>query len=167
MKIEFQKKHYVTAILFTVLLAADILTKYLVELKIGLYERVNAIGSFVQLTKLYNQGGVWGIFQGHQMVFLIISLVVLILLFLFYFFEKNKTTIFCVAMGMIFSGAIGNIIDRISGRPGVVDFVYIGVDKFFRWPAFNVADSAIVVGAILLIIVFYLQEKGNKKNKNI
>ncbi|MGL4368575.1 MAG: signal peptidase II [Spirochaetota bacterium] len=148
-----------TAGVFALFLAADILTKYLVETNVGLYQRIDVLGSFVQITKIYNRGGVFGIMQGHQMFFLIVSLLVFLLLLLFYVFEKNKNYSFAVAMGLIFSGAIGNILDRLMGKPGVVDFVYIGDDSIYRWPAFNVADAAIVVGAFLLIIVFYLQEK--------
>ena len=157
------KKHILTSAIFVVILGCDIISKYLVEMHIGLYERVNVIGSFVQLTRLYNKGGVFGIMQGHQMFFLTVSCAVFILLIVFYYFEKNKTTAFCSAMGLIFSGAVGNIVDRLSGKPGVVDFVYIGNDNYYRWPAFNVADAAIVTGAILLVIVFYLQEKSIKK----
>lgn len=153
------KNHFVTAGVFIICLLLDIVSKHIVEAKIGLYDKINVIGSFVQLTKIYNRGGVFGIMQGHQNFFLIVSVVVLVLLFLFYFFEKKKSYPFTCAMGLIFSGAVGNILDRLMGKPGVVDFIYIGIDKIYKWPAFNVADSAIVIGAILLIIVFYKQER--------
>jgi len=163
MKKENLKKYCTTSGVFALFLFLDIITKHLVEMNIGLYERINVVGSFVQLTRLYNRGGVFGIMQGHQMFFLIVSLIVFILLILFYVFEKNKSYPFAVAMGLIFSGAIGNILDRLLGKPGVVDFIYIGDDRVYRWPAFNVADAAIVVGAILLVAVFYVQERKNKK----
>jgi len=159
--IEIRKvqKHFITISVFIFFLVLDIISKQIVEVKVGLYDKVNIIGSFVQLTKIYNRGGVFGIMQGHQNFFLIVSVVVLALLFLFYFFEKKKSYPFTCAMGLIFSGAVGNILDRLIGKPGVVDFIYIGVDKIYKWPAFNVADSAIVIGAILLIIIFYRQER--------
>ena len=148
---------------FALFLAADIVTKRLVEMNIGLYERIDVLGSFVQLTLLYNKGGVFGILQGHQLFFLIVSFVVLALLVGFFIYEKNKNMIFIFAMGLVFSGAVGNILDRLLGKPGVVDFIYIGDDRYYRWPAFNVADMAIVVGALLLLVGFYLQEKRKKK----
>jgi signal peptidase II len=157
-KINMQK-HLVTIGIFGFFLVLDIVTKYFVEAKIGLYDKINVIGSFIQLTKIYNRGGVFGIMQGHQKFFLIVSVAVLILMILFYFFEKKKSQPFLCAMGLIFSGAVGNILDRLMGKPGVVDFIYIGVDQVYKWPAFNVADSSIVIGAILLVIVFYKQEK--------
>lgn len=143
-------------------LAADILTKYLVNTRIHLYERIDLIGSFVQLTKLYNKGGIFGILQGYQKLFLIFSIIVLCIMIALYIYEKKKTLLFSISMGLIFSGALGNIIDRLIGRPGVVDFIYIGVDRIYRWPAFNVADCSIVVGAILLLIFFYTQGRDKK-----
>ena len=141
---ELAKKIAVTFGGFALALAADIITKRLVEAHIGLHERIDVIGNFVQLTLLYNRGGVFGILQGHQIFFLVVSFIVLALLIVFYIFEKNKNLPFLIAMGLVFSGAVGNILDRLAGRPGVVDFVYIGDDRYYRWPAFNVADVAIV-----------------------
>ena len=156
------KKYSVTLSVCMAALAADILTKYLVNTRIHLYERIDLIGSFVQLTKLYNKGGIFGILQGYQKLFLIFSIIVLCIMIALYIYEKNKTMLFSISMGLIFSGALGNILDRLIGRPGVVDFIYIGVDRIYRWPAFNVADCSIVVGAVMLLIFFYTQGREKK-----
>lgn len=153
------------AILFISILALDIVTKALVERYISIYERVDVLGSFVQLTLIYNQGGIFGIMQGYQQFFLIVSIIVFILLTVYYILEKNKTLLFTSSMGLIAAGAIGNILCRISGKIGVVDFIYIGDDAVFRWPAFNVADSSIVIGATLLIIHQFKEEKKLKAQK--
>lgn len=149
-----------------VTLILDIITKYLVEARFKgteFTESINFLDGFLRIHLVYNRGGVFGIFQGYQHVFLIISIVVLILMIIFWIFEKNKSMIFNITMSLIVSGAIGNIIDRlVPGREGVVDFISIGVDGFYRWPSFNIADSCIVVGAILLIFVFYRSEKSEK-----
>ena len=150
---------------FIVILGCDIITKALVEKYISIYERVNVLGSFVQLTLIYNQGGIFGILQGYQQFFLIVSIIVFLLLIVYFILEKNKTLIFTSSMGLICAGAIGNILDRITGKPGVVDFIYIGSDDVFRWPAFNVADSSIVVGATLLVIHQLIEEKKRKASK--
>lgn len=157
------KKHIFTASSFIVFLIMDIITKNLVEKHIHIGERINVIGEFFQFTLIYNQGGVFGIMQGKQTFFLVVSSIVLLVLLGYYYFEKNKTILFCTAMGMIFSGAVGNILDRLLGKIGVVDFIWVGIEGVYKWPAFNVADSAIVVGAFLLIYVFYMQEKELKK----
>ncbi len=148
-------------------LVADIITKILVVEKISYAGGYDYLGGFLRITLVYNDGGVFGILRGHKSVFLIISLVVLAIMVGYYLYEKNRTFLFTTAMALIFSGAIGNIIDRmIPDRPGVVDFISVGIDNVYRWPSFNIADSAIVVGAFLLIIVFYYAEKERKANRN-
>ncbi|HPB81728.1 MAG TPA: signal peptidase II [Spirochaetota bacterium] len=160
------RKHIIAGILLACTLGLDILTKYMVVSNVALHERINLFGSFVQITLIYNRGGLFGILQGYQAYFLVISIIVLGLLIVFYVLEKDKQPIFCYSMALIVSGALGNIFDRISGRPGVVDFVYIGNDNVFRWPAFNVADSVIVIGAVLLLIEFIRQEKKRHSVEN-
>lgn len=159
------KKHLLAVVLFAVMLALDIISKMLVVAHIGPHERIDILGSFVQFTILYNRGGIFGIMQGHQTFFLIVSVVVLGLLSAYYFFEKNKTALFSSAMAFILAGAIGNILDRIMQKPGVVDFILIGDDRIYRWPTFNVADASIVIGAGLLLIFYFLEERKRKAEK--
>lgn len=157
------KKYIISGIICIASLGFDILTKYLVILNIPEHERINIIGSFVQFTLLYNRGGVFGILQGYQTFFIIVSVIVLLFIVLFFIFEKNKSYTFCFSIALITSGALGNILDRIIGRKGVVDFVYIGSDNVFRWPAWNIADAVIIIGAVLLFIVFFREEKKRRK----
>ena len=156
------KKHATAAGIFCFSLALDIVTKALAVRHIGLHERIDVLESFVQLTLLYNRGGLFGILQGYQSFFLVISIAVLALLVVYYVLEKHKTALFRNAIALVMSGAVGNILDRLTGRPGVVDFIYIGDDAVFRWPAFNVADAAIVVGALLLLVFYYREEARRK-----
>lgn len=166
------KKHIYAGIIFVVSLVLDIITKEMIVSSFHTHERVDIIGSFVQFTLIYNRGGLFGILQGYQALFLIISVIVLILLVIFYIFEKNKTMLFCTSMALIASGAVGNILDRFLGmfgfanRPGVVDFIWIGHDNYFRWPAFNIADAVIVVGAVMLVIAFYKSPAFQEQKKD-
>ncbi len=160
------KKYIYIAVIFIVSLTLDIITKYLVIANIPVHGRINVIGSFVQFTLIYNKGGLFGILQGYQTLFLVVSVIVFIFIVLFFIFEKNKSQLFCCSIALITSGAVGNILDRIIGRTGVVDFVYIGADDVFRWPAFNIADAVIVAGAVLLFIFFIKEEKKRKTEKN-
>lgn len=156
------KKYIYTALIFIASLLLDIITKYFVILTISEHERINVIGSIVQFTLVYNQGGLFGILQGYQNLFLIVSIIVLIFIILFFIYEKNKGMLFCISMALITSGAVGNILDRVTGRKGVVDFINVGISENLRWPTFNIADSVIVVGAILLFVVFFKEEKKRK-----
>lgn len=150
--------------LIAAILALDIATKKLIVQLYGFGDRTDFLNGFLRIALVYNEGGVFGILQGHKNLFLIVSVIVLILMVIYYVFEKNKSLLFNVSMSLIVSGAIGNIIDRlVPGRPGVVDFISIGIDGVYRWPSFNVADSSIVVGAFLLILVFYREELKRKK----
>jgi signal peptidase II len=160
------KKYLYIAAIFVVSLVLDIITKYLVVACISVHERINVIGSFVQFTLIYNRGGLFGIMQGYQTLFLVVSIIVFIFIILFFIFEKNKSTLFCTSIALITSGAVGNILDRVIGRTGVVDFVYVGFGDRYRWPAFNVADAVIVAGAILLFIFFLKEEKRRKADKS-
>jgi signal peptidase II len=163
MKDHIKKDYLVPLAIIAVILPLDIVTKYFVVQKFGFGDRADFLGSFLRIALVYNEGGVFGILQGHKNLFLIVSVIVLMLMVLYYFFEKNKSSLFSTSMALIVSGAIGNIIDRlVPGRPGVVDFISIGVDGIYRWPSFNVADSSIVVGAFLLILVFYREERKRK-----
>ena len=146
------------------ILSLDIVTKYLIVRSYGFGDRTDFLNGFLRIALVYNEGGVFGILQGHKNLFLIVSIIVLALMIVYYLLEKNKSVLFNTSMALIVSGAIGNIIDRlVPGRPGVVDFISVGVDGVYRWPSFNVADSSIVVGAFLLIIVFYREEMKRKK----
>lgn len=154
------KKNLTGISVFVVSLALDILTKNMVVDYFRHNERLDYLGGFFRITLVYNEGGVFGIMQGYKSFFLVVSIIVLVLMFFYYIYESKKTYPFVLAMFMVMAGAVGNIIDRlIPSRPGVVDFISVGVDGVYRWPAFNVADSSIVVGAILLVVVFYIEEK--------
>jgi signal peptidase II len=153
-------------VLIAAILTLDIVTKQAIVRDFSFGERSDFLGGFLRLALVYNEGGVFGILQGHKNLFLVVSIIVLTLMMLYYLFEKNKTVLFSVSMACIMSGAVGNIIDRlIPGRPGVVDFISVGVDGMYRWPSFNVADSSIVVGALLLILVFYREERKRKSQE--
>lgn len=161
------KKHIAPLIIMIVALIADLFTKELALNRLGLFRRVDFMGGFLRFDLTFNEGGVFGIMQGHKMFFLVVSIIVLALMTGYYFYEKNMSMLFRIAMALIIGGAIGNIIDRlIPGRPGVVDFISVGVDGIYRWPTFNIADSVIVVGAFMIIIAVYIEEKRSKAIKS-
>ncbi|MDA3899767.1 MAG: signal peptidase II [Spirochaetes bacterium] len=162
------KKHIYAGALFSLMFVLDFVTKYFIDLHFEEGERIRYLGGFFQIIKIYNRGGVFGIGQGHQYVFLTLSVVVFIILMGYYLYEtvynRVSSTFFSIMMALVFSGAIGNITDRILGKPGVVDFIYIGVEDVFMWPAFNIADMCIVCGAIGLATFFWMNEKKQKAN---
>lgn len=136
-----------------VVVLLDQATKYLVVHYLS--QRVIVIPGFLDLISVYNRGVAFGMFNSGQCIFrttllTVLSVAVFLILFFVYLFSKDMTRLSMVALSMIMGGAVGNVIDRI--RLGyVVDFIDVYI-KNAHWPAFNVADSAITVGAVLLAI---------------
>jgi signal peptidase II len=156
------RKYYFLIALFVVLL--DRATKWLVAQKINLHDSIPVIPGFFSLTHVQNRGAAFGLFdesptQWKITILILFSIVALVVVTALLW--KNGHALSATAMGLalVMGGAIGNLWDRLfAGR--VVDFLlfYIGS---YHWPAFNVADTAIVCGAILLVaeIIFVKNPK--------
>ena len=111
---------------------------------------VAIIGDTVDLRLARNTGGAFSLFQAFTPLLAILAIVVAFLLVRAV--RHADDTLMLVALSLVLGGSIGNLIDRLFRSPGfmrgaVVDFVHIG-----SWPTFNVADSAITIGAVLLVI---------------
>jgi signal peptidase II len=135
-------------------LLLDRYTKWLVAKDISLHDSITVIKRIFYITHVENRGAAFGIFNDsptHWKVGLLVlfSVVALVIVSALLWKSSHTMTASAIGLSLILGGALGNLWDRLlSGR--VVDFllVYIGS---YQWPAFNVADSAIVVGAGLLV----------------
>jgi signal peptidase II len=130
----------------------DQLTKALVVRSFALAERKTIIAGFFDLTLLYNKGASFSFLAnaGGWQRWFFIALGTAAALFIIYLLKRHASqTLFACALTLILGGAVGNVIDRIF-HGQVVDFLLVYYDRYF-WPAFNVADSAISIGAALLI----------------
>jgi signal peptidase II len=140
-------------ILFFIIAAVVITLDQIIKLWVTSVSRVGE--TFFQSGNLYfthiqNTGAAFGIFQNQTVFLSIIALVGLVIIILFYRYISHSSIIGIIALGLVFGGAIGNLIDRI--RIGyVTDFIYVRLWNEVFWPAFNVADSSITVGICLLI----------------
>jgi signal peptidase II len=144
-------------ILAVSVVALDQLTKYLVRANMEWGQSIPSEG-FARLTYTTNTGGAFGIFA-NQTFLLAVAAVLGILVFLVYFrYIPLESTLLKVGLGLDLGGAVGNLIDRLRFGE-VTDFIDIG-----PWPVFNVADSAIVVGTI--IIAYYLLFIAQKKARS-
>lgn len=141
-------------------LAADILTKLAVQRHLQLYEQRDVLGSFVRITYIYNPGAAFGIHLGpwSRWIFLCLSLIVLGALIGMLLYTPANDRLRVVAIGLICGGATGNLIDRIKSARGVVDFLDVGFGTM-RWPVFNVADMALTVGAVILAMSLWREER--------
>jgi signal peptidase II len=132
------------------IVVSDQVVKRVVVSLLSIGESVNVIGSVARLTRTENTGAAFGLLRGRGPLFILISLLASIAIVAFSREIAKMKRWERVGFGLILGGAVGNLIDRI--RLGVVvDFIDIGVGDV-RWPAFNVADSAITIGVILLAL---------------
>ena len=121
---------------------------------------ISLIKNFFAITYYQNTGAAWSILEGQQVLLILVAVVMLVVVYSMMFsFEENKLTNF--AFGVLFGGIVGNLIDRILFGY-VRDFIAFTIFGY-HFPIFNIADVAIVVGVILLIIDTI---KGEIKNGN-
>lgn len=147
-----RKYHFLIALL---VIAADRMTKIIIARRLSFHDSISVIPGFFRIIHTENPGAAFGIFADSPSpwkVALLIGFSIIALLIVSALLWKNSHSLTSTGIGLslILGGAIGNLWDRLISRH-VVDFLlfYIGPHQ---WPAFNVADSAIVVGAGLLVI---------------
>jgi signal peptidase II len=130
------------------IIISDQITKFLITKYMALHQSIPLIKNILHLTYIQNTGAGFGILKGSNTILIFTSLIIIgVILFNFKKIIKEKPV--HIPIALILGGAIGNLIDRILiGH--VIDFI-----DFRIWPAFNVADSAITIGAVWLIIYFW------------
>ena len=140
-----------------ILLLTDQVSKALIARNIFLNSSVEVIPGFFQLVHIRNKGAIFGFFSqsGSQLMYLILTLAsfAALGLVIYYFFKTPADEKFLrLSLSLILAGALGNFIDRIL-RGYVIDFLDFSL-KGWHWPSFNVADSCITIGALMLVFVF-------------
>jgi signal peptidase II len=152
------KINFSLLILSIFLLIVDQSTKAIIVNWFDLYESIPII-PFFNLTFVVNYGFAFGFLNSPSLNQIIVSIVILsIIIYFLYLLIKTQDHIFKMCLVLILSGAIGNFIDRIF-RGYVVDFIDIYVFNY-HWPAFNIADSCISVGFVILIFnILFLNKK--------
>lgn len=153
-------------ILAAVLLGLDLLTKSLVVARMTPGEPIYLIGKSVRLVLVRNPGAAFSMATG--MTWLLTLVATAVVIGVIRIGRNLRSLPWAVGLGMVLGGALGNLIDRLFRYPGplqghVVDFVAVG-----WWPVFNVADSAIVCGAILLVVltVFGFEPDGTRADRD-
>lgn len=146
-----------------VVLAVDLGTKALVVAKMTPGEPISIIGDVVRLTLIRNSGAAFSMATG--MTWLLTLIAVAVVIGVIRIGRTLRSLSWAIGLGLVLGGALGNLVDRLFRSPGplqghVIDF--IAVTKW--WPVFNVADSSIVCGAILLVVltVFGFEPDGTR-----
>lgn len=139
-------------------LVADLVTKHFL-FKVEYYNLIPNVISIA--SNGGNTGAAWGIFSGQTIWLILVSVIMIVALFVYNHFVQNKSVLYCLSFGFIIGGAVGNLVDRIAFQY-VRDFIFL--DFMPTFPVFNLADSFLCVGAVLLAIhILFLSGKKNEK----
>ena len=154
-------------VIAAVVLAVDLGTKALVVAKMRPGEPISIIGDVVRLTLIRNSGAAFSMATG--MTWLLTLVASAVVIGVIRIGRTLRSLGWAVGLGLVLGGAVGNLVDRLFRAPGplqghVIDF--IAVTRW--WPVFNAADSAIVCGAILLVVltVFGFEPDGTRSGEN-
>lgn len=150
------------ALMGAAVLLLDQLTKYAVKASLAPYEIIEVVPGFFNLVHYMNTGAAFGILNrsGSAGKFLLIGISIAALVVIATIVRRSRERLYTLALSLIAGGAAGNLVDRVR-QGSVVDFLefYIGS---YRWPAFNVADTAISVGVGLALLSLFVSRKSEE-----
>tara|TARA_B110000014_G_scaffold186109_1_gene135051 strand:+ start:456 stop:977 length:522 start_codon:yes stop_codon:yes gene_type:complete len=164
-----KNKYLQLFLISNILIILDQVTKFWITLHIPRHYSISVVEGFFNLTHIRNPGVAFGLFASHEseykvLFFVVTSIIAIIaILIIFHQSPENKKAA-RIGLILIFSGAVGNLIDRIVFKEVIdfLDFFYNG----FHWPAFNIADSCITIGVSFMMydLFFGYPEKTNISN---
>ena len=158
----FSRKYGGILTIAFVIVLLDQLTKILVRANIPegeswLPESWQWLSPYARIVNWYNTGAAFGMFKDASMVFTVLAFIVIAAILFYYPQVENDNWSLRLALSMQLGGAMGNLIDRLTiGH--VTDFISVG-----SFPVFNIADASISVGAAVLFLGVWLQERAEKK----
>lgn len=168
-----EKKKLLPFILTGLVILADQITKAIIVALIPVYTvGANIFGDLLRIVHVANTGVAFSLGDSmplaiRRILFAIIPLIVIVLVIVVYFRNDEFNSVQRWSICGIIGGGIGNIIDRFFRAEGVVDFIdvkFFGIFGLERWPTFNVADAAVVVCGIILIVSFLITICKEKKD---
>lgn len=138
----------------------DQITKLMAQQLLPPYQPVPILGDFFRLTYIYNPGAAFGLHIGPASRYIFLGLTVACVAVLLSWFRGTPSSnrLRLTAIALVTAGALGNFIDRLRSSRGVIDFLDFGLADL-RWPVFNVADIGVTIGAILLAISLWREDR--------
>lgn len=133
--------------------ALDLGSKLLVVAKLEHRDSIRVLGDWLQLDVIRNPGAAWGIGEAFTIVFTVIAAAVIVVIARLA--KKLYSTPWAIALGLLLGGALGNLTDRIFRAPGVFEGAVVDFIAPKNYPVFNLADSAIVCGGILIVVLSF------------
>lgn len=157
-------RYYYYFLISLLVIVVDYITKKLIVKNLELGEQISVIGNFFLITSHRNRGAAFGILQDQRLFFIIITVVILAgIVWYFNSVKQQARAILLIGLTLVFGGAIGNFVDRVRFGE-VVDFFQFNFGSY-TFPIFNVADSAIVVGVIFIILDTLIEVRLEQKGK--
>ncbi len=157
------RKYYILISIIGFIVSFDQLTKALVMGKFRLHQSMVVIDNFLNVTLVHNRGAAFGILANlpdniREPFFLVIPLLTLGAILIAFYKLTEEDALGILGLALIVGGALGNLIDRV--RIGhVIDFIDFHIGSW-HFATFNLADSAVSIGAVLLVIHFIFEERG-------
>ncbi len=139
---------------FAIILIADQLTKLLVAGRLGVGESLSGIRGLFDITYVQNQGAAFGLLHGRKLLLIAITLAILAFLIIYALRRDTSSRWLMWGLTLVCSGGLGNLIDRVVFGY-VRDFIDI---SFMRFPVFNIADCAVTVGAVMMVLYIMVEE---------
>ena len=134
-------------LIISIVIGIDQFTKFIIVKNLVIGGSITVINKFFYIYHIGNIGAAWNILEGQRVLFIIISSIAS--LAILYFLVKSKNKLLKLTLSLIFSGAIGNLIDRVL-KGSVTDFLRFDFGSY-TFPIFNVADMSVVIGSALLM----------------
>lgn len=154
-----KKKPYLIALFFFII---DLISKQVIIHTISLNTSIQVINNFFYLTYVKNSGAAWSILKDERILLLIISVIVLFLINK-YMNKEKLSKLEELSYGLIIGGIFGNLFDRVI-YGFVIDFLDFKIFGY-NYPIFNLADTFIVIGVILMLIISFRKDRLWKKSK--
>ena len=159
-----KKNFWLTFLVIAIVVILDQVSKALIEVNLTTYDKITVIPNFFYISLLYNKGAAWGSMSDNTPILMLISITATLIGL--YFCLKNDFTnkkVYSFALALIVGGAFGNLYDRlytvVGAQKGVIDFLEFHFGSYV-FPSFNIADSALVIGVILLMVdIIFFEEK--------
>lgn len=151
-------KYSLFGLLAVIIAAADQITKIMIQKSFVTGQSVEVIKGVLNFTYVKNEGAAFGIMQGAKVAFIIVTVAVFAAAFIYFKKYRPESPLFLTATAFVLSGAVGNLIDRV-----VLGYVRDFIDvAFINFPVFNIADSMICIGAVLIVIYAFFDLKSSK-----
>lgn len=142
-------------------LIADFISKMLVKANMKIGESIDLINGLLSITYIRNKGMAWGLLENQRWLFITGTILAVSVMLWYIIKHKNVHPTGKLGVSLAVSGALGNLVDRIFYKEGVIDFICA---EFIDFPVFNIADISVCIGVGFLVIYILFFEQNNKES---